>query len=58
MRRYSHINANAHNSHSNVIYTVCLVVFLLMAYRASTFEKEILYDPFEVLELSQVRAAP
>ena len=36
---------------------VCLGIFVLMAWQASSFEREVLYDPFEVLGIDHVRAA-
>ena len=41
---------------SNIIFVFAWAILLYMVYRMSTFEREQLYDPFEILGLEHVRA--
>lgn len=40
-------------SFGNVVYGLCLVVFLYLAYKTTTFESEVLYDPFDILGIEK-----
>jgi len=39
---------------SNIFYIFCLVLFVYLTYKTTTFERELLYDPFDILGIDKV----